>query len=796
MAHWSKKLVQKPRNLQKTAVFMVCYTSLYLSAQTSPHPEPTKADVLRPLEVTVNGANVGGWLLIERSGVLYAPKEAFGQWRLLLRPGAQSIKVAAQDYFALISVSGFESKIDFTNQSLALTFAPENFDATRQQESLAARPKIDKVLPSVFLNYDINYSANHFAGAPNSRGLGILTELGISNNAGVLTSSAVGRNLIKSGTNSDAPSWLRLNTTFTRDYPALNRTLRLGDNTTRGSLLGRNVYFGGIQYGTNFALTPGFISQPLPTISGLSSTPSTVELYINNVLRQTTNVPTGPFTLTNLPTFNGTGDARLVVRDLLGRETVITQPFFSSSQLLAAGLADWSIEAGVLRQGLGVSNASYGAGFMSGTYKQGLTSEVTAEGRAELTRELQTLGGGVIAALPGQLLGRAAVMSSRSALHGTGIQWLLGAEHTQTVLNAGIQIQGASSNFRQLGFDAFSLPTRLQVAGNINYFIDSKKSISGGLAIADRFDTARVSTLSLGYSQRVFDRGNLRVFAARSNAGVAATTVGISLSVPVGDTVITSAGIDHSSTQTNSYVSASGTAVENGSFGWRLLANQQTNTRRAEGGLNYAGQFGQLSGDVSKSGDQTAVRLGASGGLLAADGRLFASQRLNESFAVVEVPGYPGINVLLGNRVLAKTDNNGAAVLPRLVPFQSNSIQLDTRDLPISAEIDNIVQSGVPASRSGIKLVFASRAGRAALLTIVLDDGEAAPAGATLTVNTPDQEFFVARRGQAYVTGLEGTNQIVLKWKNQQCTLVATVPPLVKEDIARIGPLLCKGVQR
>ena len=796
MAHWSKKLVPKTQNFQTTFAFLACCASLHLSAQTVSQAKLPTADVLRPLEVSVNGENVGGWLLIERSGVLYAPKEAFVQWRLMLRPTAQSIKVAAQEYFALASVPGFESKIDLTNQSLALTFAPENFDSTRQQERLAIRPKVDRVLPSVFLNYDLNFAANFSAGAPNNRNLGALTELGISTNAGVFTSSAVGRNLIKSGTNGEAASWVRLNTTFTRDYPESNRTLRLGDSTTRGSLLGRNAYFGGIQYGTNFALTPGFISQPLLTISGLSSAPSTVELYINNVLRQTTNVPTGPFTLTDLPTFNGTGDARLIVRDLLGRETVVTQSFFSNSQLLAADLADWSVEAGALRQGLGVSNASYGAGFVSGTYKQGLTSEVTAEGRAELTRELQTLGLGAIAALPGQMLGRAAFMSSRSALKGAGIQWLIGADYNQTVVNANLQIQGASTNFRQLGLDAFTLPTRLQIAGNVSYFIDSKSNISAGFAVADRFDTARVSTLTLGYNQRIFDRGNLRVFAARSIADVASNIVGISLSLPVGDKVITSAGIENSNRQTNSYVSANGSALENGSLGWRLLASQQANTSRAEGGLSYASQYGLLSSDVSKSGDQTALRLGISGGLLAADGRLFASERLNESFAVVEVPGYPGLNVLLGNRVLAKTDAKGVAVLPGLAPFQSNSIQLDTRDLPISAEIDNLVQSAVPASRSGVKLVFASRLGRAALLNIMFDDGEAAPAGATLTFDTTDQEFFVARRGQAYVTGLDTTNQVVLKWKNQQCTLVVLVPLLVKDDIARVGPLLCKGVQR
>ena len=85
-------------------------------------------------------------------------------------------------------------------------------------------------------------------------------------------------------------------------------TLRLGDSATRAGLWGRNVYFGGIQLGTNYALTPGFLIQPLPLLSGISAAPSTVELYVNDVLRKVQQVPTGPFVIDN--TLGLTGSVR------------------------------------------------------------------------------------------------------------------------------------------------------------------------------------------------------------------------------------------------------------------------------------------------------------------------------------------------------------------------------------------------------------------------------------------------------------------------------------------------------
>ena len=165
----------------------------------------------------------------------------------------------------------------------------------------------------------------------------MLSEIGTSNSWGVLTSSQMGRNLTNDPTSFTGRSWARLETTFTKDFPNDNMTLRLGDTSTRADMWGRSVYFGGMHYGTNFGLTPGFISSPVPVLSGIATAPSTVELYVNNVLRQVSNVPTGPFAISDSPILTGSGDVQIVTRDILGRQTVVSQSFFTSSE------SGWSI---------------------------------------------------------------------------------------------------------------------------------------------------------------------------------------------------------------------------------------------------------------------------------------------------------------------------------------------------------------------------------------------------------------------------------------------------------------------
>ena len=56
--------------------------------------------------------------------------------------------------------------------------------------------------------------------------------------------------------------------------------------------------------------------------------------------------------------------------------------------------------------------------------------------------------------------------------------------------------------------------------------------------------------------------------------------------------------------------------------------------------------------------------------------------------------------------------------------------------------------------------------------------------------------FYVARRGEAYVTGMQASNKLALTWKNQQCSMDVVLPKAANDEIARVGPLLCKGVNR
>lgn len=749
-----------------------------------------------PLEVTVNGAKGGTWVFVERAGVLYAPRDAFEEWRVQLKPDAAAIDFKGEKYWPLSAVPGFKAKVDFATQSVTLLFSPESFSALRMSKELVKRPVTSPVLPSAFVNYDFNYAGSALRTAKSINDLGLLTEFGLSNAWGVLTSSHVARH-VTSGLEQESPrSFVRLETTFTRDFPEQNRTLRLGDASTRAGMWGRNVYFGGVQYGTNFALTPGFVSQPLPSLRGLSAAPSTVELYVNDVLRQVSNVPTGPFAIDNFPVMTGSGEARLVVRDLLGRETVLVQSFFASSLLLAKGLSDWSVEAGKVRNDLGVASDSYSDAFASGTWRRGITERFTLEGRGEVTPRLRTLGLGVISAMPFQFLGTMALVGSDHRARGSGGGWLVGLERDGLRSSISLQAQGASSRFRLLGQDEDLEPNKLQVAGNWTWFSDKAGSFGLGFANIERFGEARVTTVSANYSVNVFARSSLNIAASHAVGGSNGSSVGMTFTMPLDDYRTFSASTTSHGGVTDFHVAASRTPGLDSSLGWRALAGRQQEQARVEGGLYYLGRRGNMSGEVSASRDRNALRLGTSGGVVVADGNVFATRRVDQAFAVAEVAGYPDIGMGLGSNVLTRTNAEGVALIPNLWPYQNNSVRIDPKDLPVSAEIDSIEILTVPAWRSAVKVKFPVRGGRGALLKVTFEDGEPAPAGATVEVEGDKAQFYVARRGEAFVTGLQTSNRVQLNWQGRHCTFDVTLPPASPDEVPRLGPFLCKGINR
>ena len=736
------------------------------------------------LDVFINEQHKGTVVLLRSEDRLFVGAQDLRLWRLGL-PNTNPLTFYGEEFYALDALLGLTYKLDESTQMLTVQVPPGLFDAT-----FLNGKKIDFSAPSLqslggFLNYDV--LASHKLGRTMTNGL---LELGRFGTWGTAQTRILALDLNKQA------SAIRLDSTWTRDKPMELASLRYGDAISSRSSWGGAVRFGGVQWTTNFSTQPGFVTFPLPGISGEAALPSTVDLYVNNALRMRRQVPSGPFSIQDLPVTNGQGDARLVVRDILGREQVITQPFFTDSRLLKQGLQEYSYELGFVRRNFGIDSNNYGRPLAVGTYRQGITKKFTGEIHGEVLGNQQAVGlGGVL------LLQDAGVFSSSFAMSnsGKGVGGLLGLGFSRQSGNFGfgVNTQLASQRFAKLGLQPEELAPRhiSQIFANLaTTALGSFAANYTEQAFRDREENEIVSG---SYVREVGSLGNLSVSVSRSLSGDSKMIFGLNFSMMLGKSNTANISTSAKPGNQQATLQLSRSRPAGNGIGYRLVAELGDSDRR-EAEVSLQNGVGNYTLAAAQSQGQTAFRGSASGGVAFLGGSTFLSRRINNSFAVVQVPGYSGVGIYSDNQLVASTDANGNALLPGLRPYQKNSVRIEQADIPFDTRVDVLQLDAVPYFRSGLLLKFPVKRSRGALLSVVLENGEPLPAGAQVQIlgdNIVENEVFpTGFRGEVYLTGLAVSNRLRVTLKEQSCEFALPFPETT-DPLPHLGTYTCTGVE-
>jgi outer membrane usher protein len=724
-------------------------------------------------------------VLRSASGSIWVPEDSLKRWRLR-HPEALPKTRNGVVFLPLDSIAGTTYVYDASTLHLTITARPESFLPSALVAGGQAYPPPTVPEPGGFLNYDL------FA----SRASGLSTyagtlEAGFFNPYGVLVSSMLAQH------GSDGPGALRLDTTWTSDFPDRLTTARLGDTVNVPGAWGRAVRFGGVQYGTNFATQPGFVAFPTIAANGQAALPSTVDVFVNNALVAQRPVPPGPFSFTNIPTITGGGNVQLVVRDLFGREQIITQPFYASSALLQTGLSQYSYEAGFERNRFGTESFDYGHALASATYRHGLSDQLTGEVHGESMRDKTAVGMAADYLITdiGVVHGLAAVSRAEGGLNGR--LFGLGFERQAAAWSVAAQSQRTTSDFRQIGFSPDSPLPRAQTTASLGYQAGPLGSVNLTYVARSFYDAPELKILSLAYTLS-FSFGTLNFVANKTYGSDGGLALSTTFSVPFGTR--DAASISHDvvrnkasgTTTTDTLLTYQRNLPAGDGYGYRLSAHARDDLQ-ASGTLQN--EFGRYTADVTHFQGQAAARVDVAGGLGYMDGYAFASRQITDSFGIVRVDDYPGVTVLLDNQAVGTTDARGYAMLPRLRAYDINPISIEQNDLPMDAQVDRLKIEAVPYYRSGVLLRFPVRRSHGAIFRILLDDGEGMPSGSTIQLAGGDDVFPVALDGAAYVTGLQPHNSMRATWNHRSCDFELEVPPSA-DPLPDLGTFVCHGVMR
>jgi outer membrane usher protein len=644
--------------------------------------------------------------------------------------------------------------------------------------------------PGGFLNYQV--SAQQVAGETIG---GVLGEFGAFSRLGVLTNSVVGRS-------GDGPeSLIRLDTTFTHDFPDHLETLSIGDAISDGASWGNAVRYAGVRWSSDFALRPDLLTTPLLTTGGTATVPSTVDVFVNNQLVSNAQVPAGPFIVDRLPTVSGSGDVSVVVRDALGREQVVTQSFYSSVALLAPGLTQYSVNLGSVREDYALASDQYAGLLAAGSYRRGITDTFTLEGHAEelAGSSAAAHAAGVNAAFGLGALGVFNVTLANGGDAG-GSGWLtgVGIERRGGRMSFLASTAVASGEFAQVGEPASPAQrirqrTLLQAGTGLGRW--------GSLSLAFVRDSYRDSptqqSVSLTHSVNIGHTGTLNLTASRVTSGADATQAAMGTTsfylifvLPIDSrrsVSMTATGGSGSGAPTNEFIGAVAESPPVGpGSGYRVSASTAGNYD-----ASWRQQFAAADLDVEAARNQGIDGRSAyvNGALTLLDGQVGATRAVNGSFAEVDVGGLPDVPVYVENQLTTHTDASGHALLFNLRPYEANRVSIAPEDLPLDTTIGASSTILAPPIRSGVVARFPVERVRGGTFRLVSDDGLPVPAGAQ--VKFMGKIFPVVTDGVVYVTGFDHGTGGDATWLRGHCRFRLEPPP-PGDPLPDMGTVRCR----
>ncbi len=765
------------------------------------------------LDVTINGQPTQMVVAFyQKDGRLYTDLEDLSQLGLETRnlrnlAGLKSIRVdraqsGATRLIALDQVPGLQYRYDASRQAIALTAGEQLVAPTHigGRGSSAVPAAADTGL---VLNYDA-----FLQGSPDR---GVATTLSLSNEERLFSRWGIFDNTGVARAGGGLDPYTRLDSIWHVDDPQKLTTAQAGDAISSSLSWTRPVRLGGFQFRRNFALRPDLITFPMPTLSGSAAVPSAVDLYINNIRQFSSEVPSGPFVIDNPVALTGGGEARLVVRDELGREVSTTMPIYVDNRMVASGLSNYSLEGGFLRRNYGVNSFDYGqTPSLSGSWRRGLSDFLTVESHGEGSAGLYNAGAGGLLRLGQGGVINAAVAGSTG--ESSGYQASLGYQWIMPYFSFVAQTTRNFSRYRDLAtiggtpppriFDQLnlSLPILRTQSIGLSYIHSLSSPVPAPAAnsvpgITDN-DISRIG--SLYYTAQLWRWCSVFGNAYMDFDSSHAHGFSLGVSIDLGHRVTGFVSAGRSQDLNDFGASVVKTADYDGGLEWGLQDNESGSDYSRLARAGYLGRYGELSVAAQDNAGQTLLSLEGNGGLVFMDGVFEPSRRIYDSFALVSTDGIAGIPVLNENRVMGNTDGSGHLLIPDLNSYQHNHLEIDSLVLPADANIPINRIDAVPRSQAGVLAHFAVQRYTAATVILVDAMGRPLPSGTLLRHVESGQDFVVGYDGQAFIENLQARNHLAAQntdpRQSVDCAAVFDYQPLRDANsLPTIGPVTCKA---
>jgi outer membrane usher protein len=585
-------------------------------------------------------------------------------------------------------------------------------------------------------------------------------------------------------------------TTLTVDRPSGMLRFDAGDTVAPASGLGGGAVVLGAGVARDFSLDPYFVSSPRPSMAGFAATPSTAEVWVNGSLARREALPPGSYDLWNLPVVSGANDVRVVVRDAFGRtQAVETSPYFGPA-LLAPGVHQYSVHAGVRRENLGSESFDYGDFLLVARERVGLSDRITAGARLEAGPGLAS--GGASASLVTSL-GEWEAELAASGGDGYAGAGAYGAWRLRTRRHvAAAYLRWQSPRYAHASLDPRDERTLLR-AGLVGSASPLPRlGLSAELGALVNRDTGRETRLeiraSYGVAPGTAAGASVRTTFPRGGEPEVAFLATLSFAAGRGAAAELSAGAA-SDGSGSAVVGVSRSLPRGPGYGYSLRAASAPRSGSALALVEAQSAFGRAEASYQSAGPEERGWLAVAGGAVFLREGVFLTRPVEQGFALVEVPGVEGVTVFQENQVVGRTDADGEILVPTLAPFRANRLSIDDGEVPLDRSVAARERLLVAPRRSGAVARFPVERLSALTGRVHLSgpEGRAAPAGGMLRLGIDARVFSspIGEDGTFWLEGIPaGAHGAEVFWRGRLCRFTVAVPeegPAVRD----LGELVC-----
>lgn len=748
------------------------------------------------LTVKLNGRDQGTSLVVifERDAYILASDLKDSN---LVIPGDAYRTVDGQRYVSLRSVDpNVVYTIDADALAIDIRFGTGSFGQTTLDGAGGEAALPISYTRSAFFNYSVLKSSNQGA---------------LFSGEGV---ASIGHGVLDTFVQRNSGGGFALGeTSWTRDYIEKSERLVVGRSNidmSDFSGTGSTISLDGVTFRRDLQLNPGTIRNYNTGISGVASSASTVQLFVNGVLVREEEIGAGAFRVSNVPLRDGANETTVVIRDAFGHTQTISRPMYVAADLYRRGDREFAFALG--RSSFQQSQAV--RPFVGAArYAVGITDAVTAGARAQVSGTGWNAGSWLAA---GSRFGQLSASVSESVARGTafvpgtvvdfasdsGLQLPPGATSAPPPIGAG-PVRGTAYGLSYNGafhglavgaslagespfYSTIALPPvadralrseRIYVSGGLRH---SGTGLTFSWSRATFRDSGTQAEQTLSLMQQLLRGVNASVsYGRRTLAGNSGPSLGIRI-----DAVL----------RRHDQVSLSSTS-EAGKTTRSLQLE-----RHPDGilGTSYAAAIGSEDGATSASFDAVnATRVGNfevrhavagvyrdtsvsfSGAIAMADGGVFFTRPILQSFVVVDT-GLSGIRALVNSQTAGLTDRKGRMLIADLFPYQRNDVSIDPNSIPDGALLDVTQRSVAPTYRGGAVVKFAVHQVRAYSGRLVFaGEADRSPAlgQVTLTLRSGTAASDIGTDGTFYFEDLEpGSYEGRAEFKGGSCSFTLVVP--------------------